>query len=588
VGGFTRNLFDIQITARESLEDSYDPAVVVQLGQLPTAGTAPGRPLIYGEFGDPTLAPAVWTEVTYASLSQERATMVWSWETYTGGTSEVHFDQVTFDIPGYDADIDYAQAGYTAPDGTYKYFSYKTGLGTYPTLDVIAAEPEEGGSGNFFPFIHFRHDKASLGADKTSAIYKASRKMARYVGMNYDDMLGAIHENPDIDDVAQAFTMLAVPATSTVPIENRYLFEFFDDMYFGSLDDEDLDSSVLYGALHTLMIQDTLVKMSIGHGGIQKVEVVGSIGPVGTCASVWEHTPGPSWHAPTMHRYRKQISETTYQEIQVTSMEVRYHVEGNYYTTGNEDDLIFLIPLDHTITDLFSIKEREQIYARSLHLVCNSLVIVKVKWYQQEWFSDFVEFVGYAFAIWTLGTSTALSAAVQAAAYWTVVQIIVTQIVINLVIGYALALFVKLVGVDIAFFAALVAALYGAYSLSTAENFQAAIPFAGDLVKLASGVTKAAMAEMFTDLQKEYLDFKDLVTKASEDLAGAQKLLEDGSHLIEPITIFGESPENYFNRTAHSGNIGAVGFDMLHNFVDMKLSLPNFSQTLGGLDGQLV
>ena len=63
-------------------------------------------------------------------------------------------------------------------------------------------------------------------------------------------------------------------------------------------------------------------------------------------------------------------------------------------------------------------------------------------------------------------------------------------------------------------------------------------------------------------------------------LESAQDLLEP-SQLLHPFIIFGESPNDFYNRTVHSGNIGTMAISSITNYVDLSLTLPKFSETVG-------
>jgi hypothetical protein len=44
--------------------------------------------------------------------------------------------------------------------------------------------------------------------------------------------------------------------------------------------------------------------------------------------------------------------------------------------------------------------------------------------------------------------------------------------------------------------------------------------------------------------------------------------------------IFGEAPEEYFNRTVHSGNVGILGIKAISDYVDNALKLPELHETI--------
>ena len=46
-----------------------------------------------------------------------------------------------------------------------------------------------------------------------------------------------------------------------------------------------------------------------------------------------------------------------------------------------------------------------------------------------------------------------------------------------------------------------------------------------------------------------------------------------------PLLVLGEDPQDYYQRTVHTGNVGVIAFDMTSSYVETKLLLPTFNQT---------
>ena len=88
------------------------------------------------------------------------------------------------------------------------------------------------------------------------------------------------------------------------------------------------------------------------------------------------------------------------------------------------------------------------------------------------------------------------------------------------------------------------------------------------------------MGEKFDALRNDYSNFNSLVSSSNESLAAANKLLEQNPY-ITPLTIFGESPGDFYNRTVHSGNVGVIGLGAISSYVDNALTLPKLNDTLG-------
>jgi hypothetical protein len=96
-----------------------------------------------------------------------------------------------------------------------------------------------------------------------------------------------------------------------------------------------------------------------------------------------------------------------------------------------------------------------------------------------------------------------------------------------------------------------------------------------NLVKASGTVVMEDLAGLAT----EFSALQDEMTEKNELLKKAQDLLQETTR-FNPMIIFGESPENFFNRTVHSGNVGTIGYKAIDSYVDMALTLPTISDTL--------
>jgi hypothetical protein len=517
----------------------------------------------------------------------------------------------TFTIPfaGFNDDLSYFQVRYTV-GGVSKYWIYEDGSGTYPALDLVYDRvPEPAGS--FFPFAYFRYNKHSEVDDKTTPAYQTTKKLVKYLGIDYDQVGETINSNPDIADVEQALLMFAVPANTENKQEQRYLWEFFNNLFL-SQDTVNQDRSSTVAKLATnivsrftsiatvspsIVVQDTRFKMTLRNNGIYRKRVAGSIGPIGSYASgfdvdsnpqpVVDSVTGVASTIPSLiktHYYRRQVSTGFYDELRVVGMETRFYVLDGWFTIGDEDDTILLIPLDHSITEGFSLPDREELIARSMHFVFNSLVITKIKWYQTGLFKAVLIIIAIiiTFLDWGSDGGSVLAAALAAGEYAAAALIILEYIITLVIYRVIFKLFVKLVGVKFAFIVAIVAAVLGITDAFQNGSLQGA-PFASELLTAASGISVAIGDQLTDDLQDllgEFTDFGKWQKEQTKLLDTAKELLDGNLHL-SPFVIFGETPDAYYNRTVHSGNIGIVGIDAISAFVDIKLKLPELADTLG-------
>ncbi len=609
--GKTVYLCDMAVVIPDGTVAEYQPGALDLWGTPPTAGYSPFRKNqgLTGSLRAPT--PVVFDPI--ATEAHIRVQYVYEGDiSLADGLAPLVFDTFNIPITGYDPQADYFHVKYTVGTTT-KYWMYKDNSGTYPVLDDLFNQPPEP-TGTFFPFGYFRYNAASEISNKTTDAYKTSKKLVKYLGMDYDKIGSAIDENPDIASIQQAMVIMAVPASTTNEVEQRYLFSFFDNLFY-SVGNQYTSSSIATNATvaadgnkditkSTIIIQDKRFKMALSNGGIFKKRVSGSIGDVGTHTSSVETMMAELQYTieifsddqirtelvpVPVHIYRRQITKFLYDEISVFDLKMNYYVYGEYFATAKGSQNILLIPLDRSITSDYSIGDREELYSRSLHFVFNSLQEVTLEWYQQAWFSMFMIVVSVVIIVISMGSATGPMAALMSAIaagsavlITAAVMALIQQLLIGLLISYALRLFAKEVGGETAIIIAIVVMVYAGYDSYSAGSLTGA-PWAQTLLQISSGLAKAVAANLsedMKDLLSEYQSFNLFKDEATKQLEAANKLLEHRNWL-NPFVIFGESPNDFYNRTVHSGNIGTAAFSAISSYVDIALTLPKLDQTIG-------
>lgn len=622
--GYPVYLEDLVVVLPPSLVPLQLPGALEQWGVPPNAGYTPFRSASGSMGTSLTVTPSPIYYLNSATTEHIRIAYTWAAPGYitisdSGGYGEIpvyslkapHTEYAELALPAHVETADYFHVRYTV-NGVTKFWMYLVGSGTYPTLDAVFDDPPVE-TGLFFPFIYFRHNKVSEISNTASESYKDCRKMLRYLGMSYDAVAEGIDANPDIADVEQAFLTFAVPANSTNPVDRRYLFEFFDAQYLATGATFSSPAQAQIASMftnesdlvkNTIVIQDARFKMALSNGGIFKRRVMGSIGPIGSFTSgittvdvpitftAWGGDYGGQAATTTTltpidtHFYRKQVSHSQYDEILVVNLKMVYHVYGQYHTTGDDTDDILLIPIDRSITDAYSIPDREILYARSLHYVFNSVVVQKVKWYQTGFFQFLMIALAVVIVIYTQGTGIEAALSGLAAGTITIQAIIISVamgIIKSLVIGELIQLFIEAVGLEGTFLIALMAAaaaLYGAYDAGSFANSSWAKNLLQVSTSLVSGIQNK-LGDLMGDLADAATEFGKMVEDQTKLLETAQELLE-GNPTLVPLIVFGESPNDFYNRTVHSGNIGVIGIDAVSSFVDNALTLPTLDQSLNG------
>lgn len=601
----------VVVIAADNLE-GRSPESFEKWGLPPTSGVTPLRTAAENisrlrGFTPTEADPNVTTDYV-------RVTVVW--KTSAPG-QPVTVERESFNISTYlgeeeeELEADYIHVRYLLDDVPV-YWMYRVGSGGNAALDdLLAHDFNLAGGGAFFPMCYFRFDKTSLNDEGTNPAYADSVKFCKYLGLDFHSLTDSINENPDITDVEQAMLMFGVPAVSTNQVECRYLFDFFENLFYEN--DYPLNRTPQEVALErlllnadpinsTLNIRDKKFRMALSNDGIYRKLVAGVVAPVGDYTASYEeeilihrfeYDPGEGGGTSVVydmeypvkkHLYRHQITPNVYVEVLVSNLRMQFYIYGHHNALADEDDDILLIPVDHSISMDYSSIVREELYSRSLHFVFNSRVVTKVKWYQQGWFAALLTIVAIVVTIMTWGSTSSLlasslSIAAGTAAY--LVLAIVEYIVVQTLVSQVITLFVKAVGLEGAFLLAVAAAIAGGFSQLSKMPFMGmdAKTLLSATILLFQGVGSAA-ASLMSDLRSEANDFSQWMKEQTKLLDNAQDLLNQNTFLA-PYTIFGETPGDFYNRTVHAGNVGVLGYSAVSSFVDIALKLPSLNDTAG-------
>ena len=523
-----------------------------------------------------------------------------------------------------------------------EYVSYRSGSGTFPILDR-AYQANYNSAGSFFPMIHFRNNKAPVHSNNRSKEYKSSAKMLKYWGLEYDDIAKAISANQDVNDIEQAFIMMGVPAVTSNKYEQEYLFDFFSLMYLAKthelsqttyngtpgvtnnlLQSGQVTNSAFVNVMKefvgtlgsntqltkipslSLIIQDQLFKMGLNCSEIKRVVKAGSIGPVNSFSSSLDHeeiinqtsgsptgailnsTPKVSSTYLARHSYRKQVSETSYIELSVYGLNLTYYVHGSYNTVGLGNAPSLLVPLDHSITTNYSSKKKEILYARSLHLVINSRRVQVVKWYERL-LGDVLKIAAIVLLVYSLGSAAqgAYALATAGASLSAVATYFANQIGVFLLESLAISTGARIIvdnlGTDAAMLFAVIAAIYVGNRIYTNGGSTAGLTSADKALAAGSvGVTNESAKYYADEIKKISAEMETFSLESKnkmEEIDKAEKLLQR-DNVVSSILVWGETPQNFYDRTIHTGNIGTLAFDEVTYFVDIALSLPKMHQTI--------
>ena len=506
----------------------------------------------------------------------------------------------------YQANYEYTVNGVTHKD-TFIYL-YGSGLNTKLENLFTYGDP----FGEHVPRIYARLDGKKLNAEELEDTpeYKSMVNICKNFGLNWSNWVDEIHKAVgSVSKVRQIYMTYSLPANTTDPLIQDYLFSYFETLYgklpnvaaktnYGDLEREYIQAGAKNGQSYE--IKDNKYVQRIRFDAIGYLDIAGSIGPVGTTQSGRLDRAinlglvnGPSPFKPVatvgVHYYRKQLTAATYREYLVYGLAVDEMIKGGYRTTAAGNDEELLLPIDLSIDAGFSMRQLEELYTKSMYIVLNTLEVVKVKWYKTGFFKAIMmiaaTLVSYFFppagaAAWT-----------WIAAVYAVIQ----TVVIGLLVQVAVKLLVRL-GIDVgatAAIIAIVAVFYGGYLAITKTTSIAGVT-ASQVLQIGSQSFNMSSQGYALQTQEAIKDFNSVMADLSKEEAELQKqakelgLGQQGPLLMfePPLSIgvrMGEAPDDYFERSIHVSNLGTAVYSLIEMNVEMGVQLPSTYAMLNSL-----
>ena len=618
--GFTCYLSDMRATyTRESydfVKETYDEGVFEQLGPSPQSGWTPSKPytaLVPNGIGKYAEQPAYEVSDTavddYVTLTYE----------FKDATGNIVSRGMTVSLTGW-SDDDYHQVRYVKDDGKTGFFTYENGSGKYPVIDQIFLMSYNE-LGTYYPWVYFR-----LGGEEVAAygpyweIHRDAVKFCRYIGVNYESIWKGVHEDADVDDVEQCILQLGIKPGDQNQACLEYLFKHFSAMHENSLSqmqlsdglsqkfqpfssspsqlqtiaDRQFSQTLQYSGIHRSRQAGSDMKKGkySGHFGLVAMnqQLIESITPTGTKTdTVWSEQPA--------YVYRYQVEDGIFDEIAVFGLRIDYHVHRKKGFGAGAGAPELLVPVDREIMRSISTTKREQIVCRALHILVNTVIVIKSPWYASSVFRAILLVVAVAVTIISMGTAWQSIVAAATIGTYAVVITIATLVLQYVVVTVAIKMFVKKFGPKVAFIAAIAALAVGGYNSAAGGEGM----WADGMLAMGNGLVKEANAAYGEQLKDIYDDmeqfnqwskgqFDSLAEKREELGLDAQWRGLTGFDYVAmvPQTVYGESPSAYYSRTVHSGNIGASAYDLVESYHQYKLQLPQLADTQELIDGELL
>ncbi|APC46025.1 N4 gp53 protein [Vibrio phage vB_VspP_pVa5] len=464
---------------------------------------------------------------------------------------------------------------------TSDFWIYELGTDTIPELEV---EVEDTLDSPFLPVVPVRENNINLGPESKDGefiydedgqkivpdteLYRTSVKLCEKFRIGFDDISREITGNPDVASIDHAYIIFGIDIRSDTKPGKTFLFDFFEKLAFSTI-----------GASEIEVRDAQYYKIRIIFDSCTSMDEVGDLDEVEV-----------EYSGNTMY-LRAPLEPGMYREITVVNpIHVNYVYKAHTVVTtladsADEENYNFIVPLEYFIAQSAgSLFDRERLYVEAAKIVFNCYERKKLKWYQSGWFKIVLVVVAIVVTVFT-GAGGAFVAALEAGITATVLYL-VQAVLISTLIKYGFQMLVDVLGVEIGILLAVIAAV-----ASFMVGDTTGILSAENLMTASSGFIVGADASLSADMEKlakEMAAWTDEAQRLDDELNEAFEELDTDTFFnvydfINAGNIFvpNEVPEEYFNRTIHTGNIGVGTLSVPENYVDNALTLPTVSRFMG-------
>lgn len=495
-----------------------------------------------------------------------------------------------------DLEEDYHQVRYTRADGTTGFFTYLQNAGTFPAIDdVFAADFSE--SGTYFPWAYMRYDGKNIDHFSTDVIWGQVKAWCQFLGVDAQMINDAVHEDENVDDVEQAILFFGVRPSTQDQSELQYLFKYMLRLHTASVTQrakaqviQDLLGDYSNSLDQKILIRDKFFKMSFSFSGIKYARKTGRVTGLGKYTGAFvtaTNSSGQKQTSQPAYRYQYQVLSSVYEEITVFNPNLFYSIKSGKGHSAKPGAKELLFPVDRGVLNTISVKDKEVILTRSLHMCVNTVQEIKSSWYSGTFFRWIMIIVAVIITVYTAGAAWQSLVAAAAIGVTAVALVILQYTVLSMVANYAVKIFVKEVGPEFALIVAIAAMAVGAYGMSTDATW------GQTLLSISSNLTKTAGTTYVNDLQASFANMANEMSWMQEQMDSLSETRKElglgfeysglsGLDFVgyRPTLVMGESPTDFYSKTVHSGNVGASSMALTEMYFDVKLTLPQLHETI--------
>ncbi|AUR82506.1 TMhelix containing protein [Vibrio phage 1.152.O._10N.222.46.E1] len=478
----------------------------------------------------------------------------------------------------------YYQVIYTREDTvspTSDFWIYELGTNTIPELEVVV---EEYLDSPFLPVVPVRENNINLGPEAEDGefiydengqkivpdteLYRTSVKLCEKFRIGFDDIAREITGNEDVDSIDHSYIIFGIDIRSDTKPGKTYLFDFFEKLAFSTIGSSEIEVRDAQYYKIRLTFDSCTSSDEVGELDEVEVEYSGNIMYL---------------RAPTDPGMYREI--TVVNPVHINFVYQNHTVITTLEDSADEENYNFIVPLDYfEAQNAGSLFDRERLYIEAAKLVFNCYEKKKLKWYQRGWFKVVLIVIAVVITVFT-GVGGAFVAALEAGIAATVL-FLVEAVLISSLIKYGFQMLVDVLGIEIGILLAIVAAV-ASFMVGDATG----ILSAENLMTASSGFVMGSDASLSADMEK----LADDMATWTEEAAALDKELNEAFEELNTDTFFNaydfinagnifipnEVPEEYFNRTIHTGNIGVGVLSVPEHYVDNALTLPTVSRFMG-------
>ena len=504
-----------------------------------------------------------------------------------------------------------------ATTGEYFQFEYHQAENLYPDihLDDAVAENDQA-----YPRIYIADNKRFTAYEDLGEDYKFhTEKLALNIGIDIQTIQDAIipegREDSNYDVVEDSYIEFSADLNSQSHDELAYVYQYFRLAYLEGttilgrgmltgtrrtdvatnwnriqmfLRTGDVDT---YNTIPTLEGSHTVVNHDAAFNGRLIRDPNNPTKPIGRIKTQFvlnsaTQEDGVTKYNSSIYVIRRQINETQFVELAVEGFhrtdtfkkprEFDLLIDIVWNDIGTLDSGCCVVPITRLILNSFNNLQASGILYDSCRLFVRSQQEIVTKWYER---SELWGLVRVVLFIYSFGTSEA-----WADGFIAVVQQLITDIAINRLVLELFVLLIKVLGVEIGF---LVAALAAIYSFTQGEkDLLFDLLDAEDMFKAATfmiEVTNRVIVEEFEELQEDYEAYIESRQEQLEELEKFERELgisqREGFEMwmatrMTHVIDTNESPDEFYNRTVHNTNPGVSSLDGVDTYVCNNIKLP--------------